>query len=325
MKHSVCPPGRAILALLLLCVSLPGLFALPPQPVQAGASGAPVAEEGDGFRLRFLPAQMRQLCQGDSTTFTLWSYYYEAPVDPNEPLTPLEPPAGPPAVAPLIRYVRISALNGQVSPSEFLMTGPSQYMRFTYTAAGAGEDTITAVIDDGSASVEKRISVLPACEYDLSFMVLSSKEIDTGGFHVVFRGDGDFSVDRTDESAGVLTGSGRDDLAFLMWASAPDAFACAMDKITADSTFQVEGMLNAEPYNFLHVNLRFTEPLALPSTMVWRCSGVGLGAGAIEVPLDGATTDPATMDQVGLIFPLEGGVADLEVPDGFGYVVVTRR
>lgn len=325
MKHHVLSSKRAAFGLVCLFVLMLGMVAPPRQAVQASAPAALVAKEEDGFHLKFLPAQMRQLCKGDSTTFTVWAYYYESPVDPNRPLTPLEPPAGPPALAPLVRYVKISALNGQVSPDEFMMTGPSQYMRFTYTAVGEGQDTITAIIDDGSASVEKRISVLPTCEYDISFLELSSQTMDTGGFYVAFKGDGEFFVNRTSESVGELTGSGQDDVAWLMWAFAPGAFTCSMDKITANSAFQVEGMLNAEPYNFLHVNLRFTEPLVLPGVMVWRCNAVGLGAVEVSVPIEGATTDPATMDMVGLTFPLQGGVEEIQVPNGFGYVVVTRR
>ncbi len=153
---------------------------------------------------------------------------------------------------------------------------------------------------------------------------MSSQSLDTGGFYAVFKGDGDFSVDRTDESAGVLTGSGQDDVALLMWAFAPDVFSCTMDKITANSTFQVEGMLFAEPYDFLHVNLRF-QPLLFPGTMVWRCAGIGMGAGELRIPLDGVASDPDDMDMYGLTFPLEGGVEDIQVPHGYGYVVVTRR
>ncbi len=325
MPHTVLHPRRAALSAFSLLVFLLTLLAPPSQAVRAGLPDAPVLQEEDGMHLKFLPAQMRQLCKGDSTTFTLWSYYYEAPVDPNRPLTPATPPAGPPALAPLLRYVKITALNGQVSPSEFLLNSPSQYLRFTYTAVGEGQDTITAVMDDGSASVEKRITVLPACEYDISFLEMSSQIIDTGGFYAVFKGDGDFFVNRTSESAGELTGSGQDDLAWLMWAFAPGAFTCTMDKITANSTFKVEGTLNAEPYNFLHVNLRFTDPLVLPGTMVWHCTGVGLGPVELSVPIENPPTDPSTMDMVGLTFPLQGGVDEFEVPNGFGYVVVTRR
>ncbi|MBN1922900.1 MAG: hypothetical protein JW892_16740 [Anaerolineae bacterium] len=324
MKTHVLPPQRAILALIGIALLMLS-WASPPQwQVQASPLAGPLTEEEDGMHLKFLPAQMRQLCKGDSTTFTLWSYYYESPPDPNRPLVPIEPPAGPPELAPLVRYVEISALNGQVSPNKFLLTSPSQYMRFTYTAAGEGQDTITAVIDDGSASVEKRISVLPTCEYDISFLELSSQTIDTGGFYVAFKGDGEFFVNRTAESVGELAGSGQDDLAFLMWAFAPGAFSCTMDKITANSTFEVEGMLNAEPYNFLHVNVHFA-PLSLPGTMVWRCNGVGLGEIEFNIPIEGANPDPETLEMVGLTFPLQGGVEEFEVPNGFGYVVVTRR
>lgn len=325
MPKTVLPLRRAALGGLSLLLLLLTLLAPPSHTAQASQHTNPVAQEEDGMHLKFLPAQMRQLCLGDSTTFTLWSYYYEAPVDPNRPLTPATPPAGPPALAPLVRYVRITALNGRVSPSEFMLNSPSQYLRFTYTAAGEGQDTITAVIDDGSASVEKRITVLPACEYNISFLELSSRIIDTGGFYVVFKGDGDFFVNRTSESAGELTGSGQDDVAWLMWAFAPSAFSCTMDKITANSTFKVEGTLNAEPYNFLHVNLRFTDPLVLPGTMVWRCTGVGLGPVELSVPIENAQSDPSEMDMVGLTFPLQGGVDEFEVPNGFGYAVVTRR
>ena len=324
MKYHVLPARRAIftfIGILLFVFS----WASPPQrQVQASPLAGQLTEEEDGMHLKFLPAQMRQLCKGDSTTFTLWSYYYESPVDPNRPIVPSEPPAGPPSLAPLVRYVEISALNGQVSPNRVLLTSPSQYMRFTYTAAGEGQDTITAVIDDGSASVEKRISVLPTCEYDISFLELSSQTIDTGGFYVTFKGDGEFFVNRTSESVGELAGNGQDDLAWLMWAFAPGAFSCTMDKITANSTFEVEGMLNAEPYNFLHVNLRFA-PVILPGTMVWHCNGAGIGAMDLSVPIGDTTTDPDTMDMVGLTFPLQGGVEEFEVPNGYGYVVVTRR
>lgn len=326
MTHHGLPFRQTTFGLVCLCALLLGILAPPWETVQAGIPTAPAAEEADGFHLKFLPAQMRQLCKGDTTSFTLWAYYYESPSDPNRPLTPLQPPAGSDesSLAPLIRYVKISALNGQVSPSQFLMTSPSQYMRFTYTAAGEGQDTITAMIEDGSASVEKRISVLPTCEYDIAFMEVSSKRIDTGGFYVTFKGDGEFFVNRTSESTGELAGSGKDDLAWLMWAFAPGAFTCAMDKITANSTFQVEGMLNAEPYNFLHVNLRFA-PLALPGNMVWRCDALGLGPVEFTVPIENAATDPEEMDRVGLTFPLQGGVEELDVPNGQGYVVVTRR
>lgn len=322
MRIHVPPPKRALFALAGIGLLMLSWAAPLRQDVQASALVAPLAEEADGMHLKFLPAQMRQLCKGDSTTFTIWSYYYEAPVDPNRPLTPAEPPAGPPALAPLLRNVKISALNGQVSPSEFVLNSPSQYLRFTYTAVGEGQDTITAVIDDGSASVEKRISVLPTCEYDISFMELSSQTIDTGGFYVTFKGDGDFFINRTSESVGELTGSGQDDLAWLMWAFAPGAFTCTMDKIAANSTFQVEGMLNAEPYNFLHVNLRFA-PVTLPGTMNWHCNGVGMGAIDLSVPI--GTTSSALEDMVGLTFPLEGGVEEFEVPNGSGFVVVTKR
>ena len=324
MKTHVLTPQRAIFALTGIVLLVFSWTSVPQQAVQANAFAAPFAEEEDGMHVKFLPAQMRQLCKGDSTTFTLWAYYYESPVDPNRPLTPAEPPAGPPQLAPLIRYVEISTLNGQVSPNKVLLTSPSQYIRFTYTAAGEGQDTITAIIDDGSASVEKRISVLPTCEYDISFLELSSQTIDTGGFYVTFKGDGDFFVNRTSESVGELTGSGQDDLAWLMWAFAPGAFTCTMEKIAANSTFQVEGMLNAEPYNFLHVNLRFA-PVTLPGTMTWHCNGVGMGAIDLSVPIENAASDPADMDMVGLTFPLEGGVEEFEVPNGFGVVVVTRR
>ncbi len=324
MHYNSFPFRRIILGLVCLSLFMLGVVA-PPQAAQANPSTAPHNEEEDGFHLKFLPAQMRQLCKGDTTTFTLWAYYYESPVDPNQPLTPLEPPAGPSDLAPLVRHVKISALNGQVSPQEFLMDSPSQYMQFTYTADGAGQDTITAIIDDGSASVEKRISVLPACDYDISFLELSSQTIDTGGFYVVFKGNGEFFVNRTAESVGELAGNGQADLAWLMWAFVPGAFTCSMDKIAANTPFQVEGMLNAEPYNFLHVNLRFTEPLALPGTMVWRCDASGLGPVTLSVPIEGAATDPATMDMVGLTFPLQGGVDEFQVPNGIGYAVVTRR
>ncbi len=159
MKYHVLPPKRAIFALAGMVLLVFSWTSVPQQAAQASSFVAPSAQE-DGMQLKFLPAQMRQLCKGDSTTFTLWSYYYESPVDSNRPLTPAEPPAGPPQLAPLIRYVEVSALNGQVSPNKVLLTSPSQYIRFTYTAAGEGQDTITAIIDDGSASVEKRISVL---------------------------------------------------------------------------------------------------------------------------------------------------------------------
>lgn len=321
MKYHVLPPKRAIFALAGMVLLVFSWTSVPQQAAQASSFVAPSAQE-DGMQLKFLPAQMRQLCKGDSTTFTLWSYYYESPVDSNRPLTPAEPPAGPPQLAPLIRYVEVSALNGQVSPNKVLLTSPSQYIRFTYTAAGEGQDTITAIIDDGSASVEKRISVLPTCEYDISFMELSSQTIDTGGFYVTFKGDGDFFVNRTSESVGELTGSGQDDLAWLMWAFAPGAFTCTMDKIAANSTFQVEGMLNAEPYNFLHVNLRFA-PVTLPGTMNWHCNGAGMGAIDLSVPV--GTTSSALEDMVGLTFPLEGGVEEFEVPNGSGFVVVTKR
>ncbi len=325
MCYKVLLLRKATLGLLCLCGLLLGALVQPRQPVQAGVPAAPTATEADGFHLKFLPAQMRQLCTGDTTTFTIWSYYYESPVDPNQPITPVEPPAGPPQLAPLMRYVRLSALHGQVSPSEFLMTGPSQYMRFTYTAAGDGADVITAVIDDGSASVEKRISVLPACEYDVSFLVMSSKAIDTGGFYMAFKGDGEFFVDRTAEDVGVLAGNGRSDLAFLMWAFVPGAFTCSMDKITSSAPFQVEGMLNAEPYNFLHVNLRFTQPLVFPGGMVWRCAAAGMGELTLSVPIGDVAANPDEMDMVGLTFPLQGGVEEIQVPDGLGYIMVTRR
>ena len=326
MKLRILPSKQAAVCLMCLFVLLIGSFAPPRQAAQASALTAPTAELEDGFHLNFLPAQMRQLCQGDSTTFTIWSHYYESPVDPNEPLAPLVPPGDLPPLAPLTpRHVMISAQNGQVSPNDFEMNGPSQYMQFTYTAAGEGQDTITAVIEDGSAKVEKQISVLPSCEYDISFLEISSQTMDTGGFYVVFKGDGDFFVNRTSESTGELTGSGQDDVAWLMWAFAEGAFVCTMDKITANSSFEVEGMLNAEPYNFLHVNLRFTEPLTLPGTMSWHCNAVGLGAVDLNVPIEGAASDPSSMDMVGLTFPLQGGTEEIEVPNGFGYVIVTRR
>jgi hypothetical protein len=294
-------------------------------PAAAGASSAALQQESGSFQLNYLPAQMRQLCQGDSATFTVWAHWVEPASDDDDVLAPLVPPGSMPAPAPLtIRKVHISAANGQVSPSEFTLIDPSAYFRFTYTAAGEGQDTITAVMDDGSASAEKTIMVLPACEYDVSFMILAQKIIDTGGYNVVYQGQGDFFVDRTAESTGALAGSGTDDVSLLMWAFAEQAFSCTMDKITASSTFKVEGMLNAEPYNYLHVNLRF-DPLNLPSTMTWNCDAVGMGAGSITVPLGTGPASGSDLDMVGLTFPLQGGVEEVEVPDGFGYVIVTRR
>ena len=328
MLSSIIPLRRVVFCLVGLLFVI-GLIPSP-RPASAAFNSGPESQEESGFRLNYLPAQMRQLCQGDSTTFTVWAHWYEPPDDSDLPLAPLVPPgdADQVDVAPLtVRHVQISAVNGKVSPSDFLLLSSSQYMQFTYTAEGEGLDTITAVIDDGGAKAEKQISVLPACEYDISFLVVSQENTEAGGFGVVFKGDGDFFVDRTAESVGELTGDGQDDLAWLMWAAAPEAFSCTMDKVTASSRFNIEGMLNAEPYNFLHVNIRFPEPLQLPSSLHWSCNAAGLSNVEVNIPLppESRSSDPSTMDMVGLTYPLEGGVVELQVPKGFGYIVVTQR
>jgi hypothetical protein len=323
MKSLSLPTWRVMVSLALIAA---GLVLLGSLPAHAGSSHLPVATEASRYTLHFLPSQTRQLCAGDTATFTLWSHWVDPTQDEEHTLAPLVlPDEGPPPLAPLtVRTIVIHAARGQVSPSEFVVLSPDEYFQFTYTAAGEGVDMITAVMIDEGAVVEKTIPVMPSCEYDISFLITASEINEYGGFAAVFQGSGDFFVNRTAQDAGVLAGSGQDDVGLLMWALAEEAFVCTMEKISARSTFEVEGMLNPEPYNFLHVNLRFA-PMNMPSQMNWSCQMTGYGQMDLTVPLGDISTSGSDMDMVGLTFPLHGGVEEVSVPGSRGYVIVRPR
>lgn len=291
------------------------------QPAGTPAFAAPTPEEPSSYTVMFIPSNFFRLCKGDSHTYAfqvVWNEpeeYDPVPVDRN----------GLPFPVPLNSYkAKVTATNGTVQPSEFLITTTPQTFRFKYTAQSEGTETLQVTLEDGATGqASKTLQIVGACNYNLKFFANQSESVETGSYQVKFQGAGDITLDRTDATANAIKGNGIDSASLGMWAAAPDLFFCPMVPLRSDSTFKIEGTLQPD-YGFMTVSLYF-DPLTFSGSMHFDCTAVGFESLVFDIPIDNQTSDMKDMNLAGLTFPITGGSDNFKFGKSQGVVVVTQK
>lgn len=274
------------------------------------------------YKVEFLPGLYNRLCVGDSRSI---SFFVSRNELPDKPVP--EEPGDHLTLAPLrIRTARVSTTLGSLSQSEFKVISPFHGFTTKYTAESPGIETITIQMEDGN-TVTHSFEVRDSCDFKLSFFAHQREETDQGGFDAFFHGSGDFGIDRVAPESVALTGRGTDKVTLGIWAqnsAAADLFSCNMVPIQSRGAFEIGGVLQPPPLDFMHLTL-FFDPIQFPAEMVFNCSAVGLGAIEFRAPIGGTTGDANEMGLAGILLPSTGGTYDFSQSGYTGILTVTPR